>query len=75
MAMFKDPILAPPKNKKVRNPFDGQPSYDDKHRKMYPAGDYYGTGFKAKVGHLRGEGSQSTNIPQKAFRKDPKSVA
>ena len=74
--MFKDPI-APrpdPAGKKVRQPFSKQPSYDMK-KQMYPAGDYYGTGFKAKVGRLRGEGSQASNIPQKAFKQAPESLA
>ena len=73
--MFEDPI-APrpdPSAKKWRQPFKGgQPSYDKK-KKLFPAGDYYGTGFKAKVGKLRDNGA--SNIPQKSMRKDPESLA
>lgn len=76
MAMFQDPIAPKPDpaGKKVRNPFKGQPSFDNK-KQMYPSGDYYGTGFKAKVGKMRGEGSQASPIPQKAMRKAPESLA
>jgi hypothetical protein len=73
--MFENPISPKPdpSGKKVRQPFKGQPSYDGK-KQMYPSGDYYGTGFKAKIGSMRGSPSQS-NIPQKAFRQAPKSLA
>lgn len=74
--MFSNPIAPKPdpSGKKVRNPFKGQPSHDGKHQ-MYPAGDYYGTGFKAKIGKMRGEGSQASPIPMKAMRKPPESLA
>lgn len=74
MAMFKDPIAPSPNPAatKVRQPFK-QPTYDMK-KQMYPGGDYYGTGYKAKIGKMRGSPSD-TNIPQKAFRKAPESLA
>lgn len=72
--MFKDPIAPPKSPVKVPKPLAGQPSYDNK-KKMFPAGDYYGTGFRAKVGKLRGESGGESNIPQKAMRSDPKSLA
>ena len=76
MAMFENPI-APrpdPAGKKVRQPFKGQPSFDMK-KKMYPAGDYYGTGFKAKVGKMRGDSPGMNPVPPKAMRKPPESLA
>ncbi len=76
MAMFQDPIAPKPNpaGKKVRQPLAGQPTYDNK-KLMYPCGNYYGTGFKAKVGRLRDSSVAPSNIPQKAFKKAPESLA
>lgn len=73
--VFNQPIAPKPDpaGKKVREPFKGQPSFDDK-KLMFPGGDYYGTGFKAKVGKMRASPSDSP-IPQKALRQAPKSLA
>lgn len=76
MAMFEDPI-APKSNpaaKRVGEPFKPQPSYEQK-KQMFAGGDYYGTGFKAKVGKIRGESGSMSPIPQKSLRKAPESLA
>jgi hypothetical protein len=75
MAMFQNPIAPKPDpaGQKVRQPFKSQPSYDAK-KQMFPSGDYYGTGFKAKVGSMRASPSDSP-IPKKAMRQAPKSLA
>jgi len=70
---FKDPIGVKEKSIKPVQAFGDQPNYESKKR-MFPGGDYYGTGFKAKVGHLRGESLGNTNIPQKASRSDPTKI-
>lgn len=72
---FKDPI-AGSKSKSIKpvQPFGDQPTYESKKR-MFMGGDYYGTGFKAKVGTLRSEMPGATNIPQKAMRIPPKKLA
>jgi hypothetical protein len=70
---FKDPIAPPQSTYGPPAPFAKQPKYDDRN-KFFPAGDYYGTGFKSKVGKMRGSPS-NTNIPQKAMRKAPESLA
>lgn len=72
--MFKNPIAPPKSPVKVPKPLEGQPSYDNK-KKMFPAGDYYGTGFRAKVGKLRGDTDGVSPVPMKSMRKDPKTLA
>jgi len=74
--MFKNPIAPNPNPaaKKVREPLKPQPKYDNRN-KMFPAGDYYGTGFKAKVGKMRGDSPGMNPVPPKAMRKPPKSLA
>lgn len=74
--MFEDPIAPKtnPEGKKYRQPFKGQPSYD-REKKMFPAGDYYGTGFKAKLGKVRDSSTGKSNIPEKSMRKAPESLA
>lgn len=73
--IFNQPIAPKPDpaGKKMPKAFGAQPTYDDK-KLMYPGGDYYGTGFKAKVGKMRSSPSDSP-IPQKATRVAPKSLA
>ena len=69
--IFNQPIA--PKERTSSKAFV-KPTYDEQ-KQMYPAGDYYGTGFKQPVGKI-GAGSPSREgIPQKAFRKAPKSLA
>lgn len=74
--MFENPIAPKPNpaGKKYRDPFKGQPTYDEKKR-MFMGGDYYGTGYKAKVGKLRSPTVGVNPIPQKAMRKAPESLA
>ncbi len=72
--IFNDPIA--PKERKSSSTF-AAPTFDEQRTsgKFMAAGDYYGTGFKAPVGKIRG-GSPSRNpIPQKSLRKPPESLA
>ncbi len=65
------------KNKSIHgvpNPFSDQPSYDQK-KDLFPGGDYYGTGIKAKVGKLRDDPIGDIPFPQKVLKADPKSLA
>ena len=39
------------------------------------AGDYYGTGIKAKVGRMRDDSVGMNPVGQKALKKPPKSLA
>lgn len=39
------------------------------------AGDYYGTGIKAKVGRMRGGSVGEIPVGQKSLKKPPKSLA
>jgi hypothetical protein len=68
--IFNQPIA--PKERKSSSTF-AAPKYDEQ-KKMYPSGDYYGTGFKAKVGKMRSSPTSSP-IPQKSMRIAPKSLA
>jgi hypothetical protein len=68
--IFNQPIA--PKERKASSTF-AAPSYEGQ-KQMYPSGDYYGTGFKPKVGKLRASASSSP-IPKKAMRLPPKSLA
>lgn len=71
---FKNPIAAPLTSFKPPDPFSKQPTYDGK-KKLFPAGDYYGTGYKAKIGKMRGDSPGMNPVPQKSLRKAPESLA
>ena len=74
--MFENPISPKPNpvGKKYREPFKNQPSFDTQ-KKMFQGGQYYGTGYKAKIGKMRSPTVGQTNVPQKSMRKAPESLA
>lgn len=71
--VLKNPHPEPLKSVKARNPLAPQPTYDSR-KGMYQGGDYYGTGFKAKIGKMRGDSAGASPIPPKALRIAPESV-
>lgn len=71
--MFKNPIAPKVGKKKIKNPWDFEaPSYDQRTSSSVVAGDYYGTGFRAKVGTERQSAGMA--IPQKTKQSKPESV-
>ena len=40
-----------------------------------PAGDYYGTGFKAKIGRMRGGSTGQVEVSPALMKKPPRSLA
>jgi hypothetical protein len=70
---FPNPINAKAMAKKSDYPGDLKNThYDERNR--YPAGDYYGTGVRAKVGKLRGASAAGHAVPQKDLCTDPLSL-
>ena len=71
--MFENPIAPKVAKKKIKNPWDFEaPKYDQRTSSSVVAGDYYGTGFRAKVGTERQ--SSSSPIPMKTKQAKPESV-
>ena len=71
---FKDPKFDKEKKMNVRNPLSPQPTFDSRKR-MFDGGDNYGTGFRAKIGKMRGDSVGMDPIPRKELRTDPRSLA
>ena len=70
--MFENPIA--PKMKKASKTFAAPSKEAATTGAFMAAGDYYGTGFRQKMGSVRGEGK--SNVPMKSKRADaPKSLA
>lgn len=70
----------PPKIKsksgKVKSAFEMNPSTEDRRAgTSIGCGDYYGSGFKAKVGKLRGDTVGYSPVSPKQMGTPPKSLA
>jgi hypothetical protein len=74
MTPFKDEKFDKTKSKKMSNPLAPQPSFDSRKR-MFDGGDYYGTGYRAKIGKMRSDSVGMDPIPRKSLRTDPRSLA
>lgn len=77
---MKNPFPNPIKPKKMesesskpKNPFAGQESHNENQR-LFMGGQYYGTGFRAKIGKMRGGSPGQMPVPKKALRVPPESV-
>jgi hypothetical protein len=63
------------KSKSPANPWDFDPSNSDQRAApSAAAGDYYGTGFKAKIGRLRGSTVGYRPVTREQMGTPPKSV-
>ena len=75
MDMLKKPIRIKKGTAKIGDPWDFSPSNTDQRAQVVPAaGDYYGTGFKAKVGRLRSDTVGYNPVTKKELETPPKSV-
>jgi hypothetical protein len=64
------------KGTKTKNPWDFSPSQaDQRAAPSAAAGDYYGTGFKAKVGGIRDSTVGYRPVNKKQMGTPPKSLA
>jgi hypothetical protein len=72
--VFNQPIAPAVATKREKSPFGmEQPGYDDR-KNLGASGTYYGTGFKAKVGRMRGDSAGQNPVPQKNLAIPPKST-
>jgi hypothetical protein len=70
--MFKNPIA--PKTRKSSRTFAAPTKGEATTGRSTAAGDFYGTGFRAKIGRVRGSSSSSVPSKSKCF-EPPKSLA
>jgi hypothetical protein len=71
---FKNPI-APKEKTNGEDPWSFKaPNYDQRSGPSVAAGDYYGIGFKAPVGRMRGDSVGYDPVPKKNLATPPESV-
>jgi len=71
--IFNQPIA--PKQRTTSKGFVAPTKEQATTGRYMTAGDYYGTGFKAPIGKMRGDSTGMNPVPQKKLKVDPNSLA